>query len=145
MALAIWPEELPQRPLQSGFSRGVGDGRASSAMAQGPGKTRLRYTATVKPVPCTIQLTADQYFRLDRFWEEDTKGGTQPFMIIDPMAHGQPALLEDGSPWILEDGTPVLISAWWVVMFGQSQGDAPTATPLSGDLYRASFLLNVMP
>jgi hypothetical protein len=138
----VWPSELPQRPTQQGFSRGVGDGRLITPMGKGPPKVRRRYSAVVKPIRAVMHLSTDQFYRWERFWEEDTEGGTLPFLIIDPMAHGQPLLVSPGVPLLTEAGVPILISSWWLVMFGEAE---PQTIPVGGLDYSITFSLNVMP
>ena len=144
MAIPVWPQEngFPQRFQQDSYGRKGADGRQFSPMGQGPAKVRRRYSAAVKPISGAFFFSTDQLARFERFWDEDTDGGTTPFLIIDAVNHEQQIATADGLGLLTGDGIPLLISAWWLVMFGQ---DTWSADPLGGLDYRVSMQLNVMP
>lgn len=144
MATPVWPftNSVAQRFQRDGYSRGAGDGRQFSPMGQGPAKVRRRYSAVIRPVSGVFMLTTDQVARFERFWDEDTDGGSLPFLIIDAVNHDQPLLTDEGDVLTTEAGDPLLISAWWIVMFGE---DAPSIVPVSHSHYRLSLELSVMP
>ncbi|WP_370194167.1 MULTISPECIES: hypothetical protein [Aurantimonas] len=144
MAIPVWPftNSVAQRFQRDGYSRGAGDGRQFSPMGQGPAKARRRYSAVVRPISGSFIFSTNELARFERFWDEDTDGGVLPFLIIDAVNHDQPLLTDEGDVLTTEAGIPLLISAWWIVMFGQ---DAWSADAIGGDTYRVSMQLSVMP
>lgn len=139
--IPTWPTELPRRVLQEGFNKGFGDGRLSTKMESGLPKTRRRFSAVGKPVQAAINLSTDQSARLERFYDEDTAGGALPFLMRDQLGSGL-ALLANGLALTDAAGRPLVTESWWLVMFGEAP---PSVRPLSGDLYRAEFLLTILP
>ena len=142
MALPSWPSELPERPSQQGYSYGFGDGRLSTDMDSGPPKMRRRSSSAVRPVTASFMGDADAMARLERFWDEDTRGGTLPFTIVNPRTHGLPAAAGSGETLLTDSGDQLLVSAYDVAMMGKT---APQITPIGGLEYRASYSLTILP
>jgi hypothetical protein len=139
----IWPPDLPQKMLVEGYGRGFADGRLRTQTDTGPGKMRRRYSSAVKPVTGQFMVSSDEAARLERFWDEETSGGSKPFLIPNQTNDGLTLETASGDELLASDGSGVALSSWWLVMFG----DAPNVAPLSGavDLYRVTIQLNVMP
>ena len=94
------------------------------------------------PASCTITVSANQRARFDTFWDEDTAGGTLPFLYRDQQLDGYQATDESGSLLETEDGTPIQIESWWLVQFGQNE---PAYTRQSGNRFQIQFDLVVLP
>jgi hypothetical protein len=86
--------------------------------------------------------------RFEQFWAEDTIEGTVPFIIANPIRNNKPLTTADGTPLTKRsstpegDGEPLLVSAHWLVMFGD---DTPTISVASGLLYSIQYPLVIMP
>lgn len=142
MTVPVWPADLPQRPLRTGFSLGSPDGRRTVKMEKGPPVFERAFSSAVRPVQASFQVDLNGAMRFDRFWEQDTKKGALPFLLPDPRLHGVQLGTEAGRPLLTHEGAPLLISAWWAVMFGES---APEAVNTAGAWWRISFPLVVLP
>jgi hypothetical protein len=140
MTVPLYPSNLP-RPLRQGFQVTFPDGRQQTQPEVGPPRTSLRFSSAATPVAMVTDLTRDQLARFWRFWSEDTSGGALPFLIADPTANDWPLLSADGEALTTGDGTPILISAWWLVVFGRQP---PIEVPV-GIRFRLQFSLMVMP
>lgn len=156
--MLVWPAELPQHPLQEGFLKTFGDGRLRTSMENGPPKVRRRFSSAVRPISATFRMSLDQHARLERFWYEDTIGGSLPFLIPDPVYDGSILIASDGSPITCPDGNSMLVdgnvvpetlggvitlTAWWLVLFGEQPPSAPTRN--RGLSWQVSITLSVMP
>ncbi|SEP21333.1 hypothetical protein SAMN04487843_108203 [Methylobacterium sp. ap11] len=141
--MIVWPSELPQRVLASGYSETMGEGRLRTQMEAGPMKVRRRFSAVVRPVPASFRVSPDGKARLERFWREEIGGGSLPFLMPDQTHDGLPLLTDDSLQLLDDQGRPLINTAWWLVM----AGDAPLSfTPLQrGMAFSASFPLVVMP
>lgn len=141
MVVPSWPAELPQRVLTDGYSEKQRDGRLFSRTSSGPGKVRRRYSSAVLQVTAAMIVTYAQKARFERFWDDETAGGSLPFIMPD-QTHDGLALLDGGGLPILDGGgLPILITANWLVRFGQ---EAPQVTPW-GLQFQTSFQLDVLP
>lgn len=140
--IAIWPSDLPQRFQREGYSRGFADGRLSTPMEAGPPKTRRRFSSAVKPLTVTMDEREDAFARLERFYEEELRGGVLPFLLPDQARDGLPLMADVGVPLLDDAGRPLLVSAWWLVMFG---GNLPTPQDRGGGWYRSTFSLSILP
>lgn len=140
MAVPLWPAELPRRVLRDGYSEKLRDGRLFSRTS-GPGKVRRRFSSAVLPVSASIIVDYAQKSRFERFWNEDTAGGSLPFIMPDQTHDGLPLLDEGGAPILDEGGAPILVTANWLTRFGQ---EPPRITPW-GIQFMASFQLDVLP
>lgn len=142
MSLLVWPDDLPQRFQRDGFSQGFGDGRLRTSMETGPQKTRRRFSSVTRPLQVTMDERADAFARLHRFYDDDTKGGSLPFLIRDQMQDGLPLGTEDGAILQDETGADLLFESWLLVMFGDAP---PTPQDRGGGWYRSTFPLVIMP
>jgi hypothetical protein len=141
--LIVWPAELPQRVLASGYSESLGDGRLRTQMETGPMKVRRRFSAVARPIAASFRVSPDGKARIERFWWEEIGGGSLPFLMPD-QTHDALALLADDGLQLLDDqGRPLINTAWWLVMAGDAP---PSFTPLQrGIAYTAAFPLVIMP
>ncbi|MFG1364652.1 hypothetical protein [Xanthobacter versatilis] len=142
MTVAFWPTDLPQRVLVDGYSEGVGDGRLRQAMDAGPPKMRRRSSAATRPVRARLWVDFDGMARLKRFWAEGVAGGSLPFLFPDQTVDGLALLTDDSSQLLTESGAPLIITSWWLVMFGQEGLAFDAQGPA---LLGASFGLDILP
>lgn len=155
--MLIWPEELPTMILAEGLVDTMPDGRLFSEMETGPPKVRRRSSAAIKQVAFQFIATADHRSRVDRFWREETRGGSLPFLIRDMVNNGAALLDSDGNEITCPDGNSMLIdgnvipsteggvitiAAWWLVMFGKSP---PSFARKTFNAYLATISLIIMP
>lgn len=141
MAHPIWPSALPQKVIADSYSEKFRDGRMFSQMSSGPPKVRRRFSSAVKPVSASIIVTYGQAAILERFWEDDTKGGSLPFYIRDQRNDGLPILEGNNLPILEGNGLPILISSRWLVLFGEGGVELRSW----GLQFQATFQLLVMP
>ena len=128
--------------MADGFTDALADGRLRTAMESGPPKVRRRFSSAAKPITAQIKLDLEQRIRLDRFWTEETGGGSLPFWMPDQILGQQLATVE-GAPLFASSGEPLVCAAWWLVLFGESP---PQFAPKSrGISWVASFTLAVLP
>jgi hypothetical protein len=113
----------------------------STAPDYGAAKLRRRGPKIV-PVSCIIAVSANLRARFDTFWDEDTVGGTLPFLYRDQQLDGYQLADESGAWLETDDGTPVRIESWWLVQFGQQE---PAYSRLSGAKFQIQFSLVVLP
>lgn len=140
--IPYWPSDLPQRVLRKGFSRGFADGRLSTKNDAGPTKVRQRFSSAIKPVEVAIAINVNGVARLERFWIEDTRKGSLPFLMPDQMNDGLVLSDGNGSALLTETGLVLINTSWWLVMFGEG---APKAVNTAGAWYEVSFPLSVLP
>lgn len=114
-----WPASLPEFFEIGGFSEGFPDGLIETQPDQGPAQTRRRFTATVRPVSGSMQVSQDQLDDLREFVDATLMGGSLPFTI--------PAATEAGV---------------WLVKF--TKGGLPKVSAL-GLHYRVTFSIVVLP
>lgn len=140
MSNPSYPAELPP-PMRQGFQVQRGDGRTITRQDAGPPNIRRRFSSVVDTIAFTTQLSRAQLARFDRFYEEDTKGGSLPFRMSDPMTDGWSLLIEDGAPLRTGAGVRLLVAKKWLVTFGQSL----PATTVRGVTFTVTFQLWVLP
>lgn len=140
MAIPVWSADLPQRGLIDGYSETFRDGRLQSRTSTGPGKVRRRVSSAPMPVVASMVVTYSQKSRLERLWNEESAGGSLPFIMPDQSHDGIPILTAGGVPLHTAGGIPVLITAKWLVIFASP----PQLTPW-GIQWSAAMQLNVMP
>lgn len=138
----VWPADLPQRLLQDGYSYGFADGRLKTPMEAGPAKMRRRFSSAPRPVAGQFYGSEDDIARLERFWNEETAGGSLPFLIPDQNRDALRLATDDGLQLLDDQGRPLINTAWWLVMFGDSP---PQKAVVSGLIHKASFTLVVLP
>lgn len=140
MSVPIFPAELLQ-PTRSGFERGLGDARVWMPTEAALPKPVRAASLTAQEVALVLDLTRDQAARFDRFWGEETRRGSLPFVMQDPTLDGHPLGTADGAPLQDAEGRPILISAWWLCLFGRA---APRER-IVGIRYQRAVSLMVLP
>lgn len=143
MTIPVWPSDLPQRVTIDGFSSGVRDGRLFAKMDRGPSKLRRLTSAAIKPQSCAINATIDDCARIERFWREDLKDGSLPFLFPSQLLDSMP--LADPGGLFLQDpsGVPIAMTYYELVVF--AEGAAPHVAPQGGMYFTVSFQLNLLP
>jgi hypothetical protein len=99
-----------------------------------------RYSSAALPVQAILPLYFSQKARLERFWDEETRSGTLPFIMPDQTHDGLPMLDGGGLPILGGDGLPILVTANWLVLFA----GPPALTPL-GSVFSAALQFSVLP
>jgi hypothetical protein len=140
MTLAIWPPELPF-PTRGSYQFSTGEGRLRSRNDAGPVRQRRRFSSVVNTVDMTFILTADQWARLQRFYDEELAQGEMPFVQPDFSRDGWPLSDENGAVLTTETGAAILIAATHIVQFGEG---LPNATPL-GVGWSVAMRLEILP
>ncbi len=115
-----WPSELPQCFLV-GFNEGEGDGLLEYKTDMGPAITRLRSTASSRPLSGQMRLTRAQVAVLRNFYKVTLLGGSLPFEFPDP----------------------TVIGATLLVRF--SKDKPPSWQQVAGGVFRSSFDFEVLP
>lgn len=82
--MPVWPETLPQSPLNDGYSETMGNSVLRSDMDTGVAKTRRRTSASVRTMSARYILTADQAAALTVFFDVTVAGGSLPFTFPHP-------------------------------------------------------------
>jgi hypothetical protein len=142
MTLPVWPSVLPQRVLRDGYSEQKKDGRAFTATSAGPGKTRRRYSSTVKSVACGVVVSYEGKAYLEQFVEEEILDGAKPFLIPDQTHDDVPFSDELSDILVDENGDLLTNTGNWLVMFDKDQ--LPKYEPY-GIQFKATFTLLVLP
>lgn len=70
---------------------------------------RRRCSSAVRPVKATFMVNPIGAATIERFWDEDTAGGSLPFVMPDPVNHGGP--LSAGGAIVTVGGKPLTVSA----------------------------------
>jgi hypothetical protein len=140
VTLPSYPPELP-RPNRDGYRVARGDGRSIGRQDAGPPTRRRRFSSTVTTLSLSIDLSRSLKARFDRFYDEETAGGTLPFLMPDPATDGTELLTIGGVPLLTAGGVPLLIARTWLCVFGDQ---LPVETP-RGVEWRVSFTLLVLP
>lgn len=86
MPIAVWPPQLPTKPLAEGYEIG-GDpkGRIGSQTDIGPGKQRRRAALRTKDLKLTIPIpVADFRTYFEPFYETTLREGVLPFEFPHP-------------------------------------------------------------
>ena len=81
--MTSWPVTLP-KPLTDTVKEGMADNVLRSSMDVGPGKTRLRTQANIRPLAFSMLLTDTQAATLTTFFNTTTSFGSLPFTFTDP-------------------------------------------------------------
>jgi len=119
MSAEIWPPTLPRGLLIDSAIDGMPDGRIRTRTDTGPGKSRLRNPAAIRPLVGDMHMSTTQLQTFRTFVTTTLMQGTLPFHFYDPL-----------------DASDIL------VQFGAS---LPSWTALSADVYRVSLDLEVLP
>jgi hypothetical protein len=118
MTVPWYPPELP-RPLRDGFKLQRGDGRTVTRPDAGPSIRSRRFSGVAHSVPFSTLLYFSEVARFNRFYDEETKQGTLPFLMPDPIFDGLPLLDGEGSALLTNDGKQILIASTWLCVFGE--------------------------
>lgn len=144
MAVVIWPSNLPQTVNRNNHRQQLGDGRLHSPTTEGVGKTRLLTSANNRPCYGEMPLdTLSLKLRFERFWDDDTAGGTLPFLFPAIGINRFPLLTMSGTPLVRRDGSPIRVRKWWLVMFSPNE-PAPVCVP-KGAGWLAPIAWEVLP
>lgn len=135
MTVLVWPAELPQGVRQAGFQVTPGDGVLRTKMEGGPNKARRRFSSTPHAMSASFLVYREGLARFARFYEEDTRNGSLPFVMADPVYDGAPL-----ADLLTETGASILIVRKLLVMFAE----APNLAPF-GPAFQVSMRLSVMP
>jgi hypothetical protein len=84
--MAVWPLDLPQKPLLQGFSETLPNLTTRTPMDTGPAKVRRRSTAGVTQLQCVFRLTAAQRASLLTFWQTTLAGGSLSYSWTHPIS-----------------------------------------------------------
>ncbi|RLC19823.1 MAG: hypothetical protein DRH56_10885 [Deltaproteobacteria bacterium] len=66
--MAVWPAELPQIPLQEGFSETTPELTIRTSMDAGPEKMRRRFTAGSRAIKINMNMADAQVLIFDEFY-----------------------------------------------------------------------------
>ena len=139
--MIVWPSELPL-PTRDGHAGTWQESRLRRAADGGPPGWRRRFSSAARNVSLVVVLDRAQRQIFDAFWELDTRHGSRPFTMPDPLTEGWPLLDGDGAPMLTGDGEPILLAATWLCLFG----DEPPSERISRALeFDVSFSVWVMP
>lgn len=138
----FYPPELPQFVTSDRFQKGAGDGRLRTRMGSGQSKVRRLTGMPVKPLSAQAHYSRGELGRFWTWWEDDLRGGSLPFFMRNQIIDGRALLDDDFEEVTDEDDNPILITAWWLCLFGEGQ---PTETALGAELYRVAFELEILP
>lgn len=116
--MAVWSASLPQTVLQQGYREQAPQNKLRTQMDAGPPKMRRRYTAGVRQIRAMSNMTTTQIADLKTFHNTTLQGGALAFDWTDPVAGGT-------------------VSFRFVT--------EPSWEPLSGNRYRVSLDLEIMP
>ncbi len=145
MAIIVWPFDCPQTVTVTNHRQQIGDGRLRSDTDSGPGKVGRRFSSTIRPIVGDLIVTTSQKIRIERFWDEDTQGGSLPFLFPAISTNNCPLLDSDGVPFLDFDGARILDCDWWLARFSD-QAEPPGFVPRgnSGE-WTCSLALQVLP
>lgn len=118
MSYSAWPNTLPQYVLQDGFSEKVEDQLIESQMDAGRAKTRRRFTAPLRLLNVSLNLTAAQRTAFETFYFTTLQAGALPFTWVNPITQAAADM--------------------------RFRNPAPQYASLGGDLSRVSFAVEVL-
>jgi hypothetical protein len=97
--MAAWNDTLTAVvPNQIGFSEKPPNIVLETKMDAGPSKKRRRYTAGIRPIRFSVDLTQAQVALLDTFFITTTLSGTLPFDWVHPRTSATHAVRFKGEP-----------------------------------------------
>lgn len=142
MSLPVFPATL-RGPLREGFSRTYGDARRVFSPESGPLVPRPRMSLVAEPVFLVLDVNRADLAFFETFWLLDTRKGSLPFLMPDPMTDGWYLLDADGESILLADSSPILIAKTWLCLFGEKP---PVVTPAQRRTrFRVAVSISVMP
>lgn len=80
----VWPPGLPQDVLVEGYDEQMPNVVIRTQMDAGPPKVRRRYTAGIRTLSFSIDLSRDQAGLFDAFFNDTLKGGSLAFKWVHP-------------------------------------------------------------
>lgn len=138
---------IPQFPSslrcmsRNNYSHQLGDDRRMTPADDGPARVRRQRSLSADTVQLLIDTNLAGRETFNRFYKETTKNGSVPFHMRDPVLDGVPIKLDTGEVLTDENDQPILISAWWLCMFGEQK---PTFT-IEGVRWKINFSVMIMP
>ena len=78
----------------------------------------------------------------DRFWLEELRGGTLPFIFPGQILNNTPLLDEDGDALTDEDDVPLLVAECWLVQFAEAPNFRPRHRSV---IWTVPLSLNILP
>lgn len=143
MPIIVWPSDLPQRVAKENFRKAPADTRQVTPTELGLSRMGRGSSRGRRKLIVDLFLDFAQGPRFERFIEDDTAGGTQPFLFPAVALH-EIALLGDDGLFLLDyDGAPILGSAWWFIQFDPNA--ALPETIVWGAGWRASMQFEILP
>lgn len=141
MTLAVYPPELNQRFLVSGFRTSRVDRRIEAQGSRGRPWGRKGSSKTGgRPITGAIMEPIGNVARFWRFWEEELQEGFLPFKAWDPQLYGQPVSDQDGNPLADQDGNPLVMARYCLCQFVTVADE----TPLDDPLWQLAYQLRVL-
>lgn len=138
--IPAWPSELPN-PERNTWQKTPQEARLKRRTDAGPPGYRRRFSSVAKLVNLSILVDRNGKAVFDNFHDLATAYGAKPFVMPDPTTDGWALLKSDGAPLLTHAGVPILLSARWLVQFG----DQLPAETIVGNRFRISFSVAVMP
>lgn len=139
MSVAHWPESLPP-VLRAPFNASRMEGRRRKS-SEGVPAYKRRFSRTALRVVLGIEATAAQRAVFHAFFDDDTAGGSLPFVLPDPTLDGQRLLTGSGDVLLHSNGQPLLIAANWLCLFG----DELPQEQIVGGRFAITFSVWVLP
>lgn len=140
MTVPVWPASLP-RPDRETWQRTPQEARIKRQSTNGPPGYRRRFSSVAQMVTLSLTLTRADAAVFDMFFQETTEQGARPFWMPDPTTDGWRLIAADGGGLLTHEGTPILISAWWLCLFG----DSLPVESIVGSEFRKTFTVVVLP
>ena len=140
MSLAVWPADLP-KPQRDGFQVQIADPRKRKAAETGPPGYRRRWSSVARNVALSIDVTRSGKAVFDTFYDDETRMGSLPFQMPDPLTDGWALLDATGKAVLTEEGAPILLSEQWLCLFG----DETPVQSARGNRFVIAFSVTVMP
>ncbi|PKR90866.1 hypothetical protein CXZ10_05820 [Pleomorphomonas diazotrophica] len=140
MTIPTWPASLP-KPERDSWSQSPFEARRKRQTEGLPPAFSRRFSGVPETVALSIVVSRAGRAVFDQFYKEDTSFGAKPFYMPDPTTDGWALLDGAGNPMLTEGGQPILLSAQWLVFFGD---DLPKQT-IEGVRFRLAFSVMVMP
>lgn len=82
--MPIWYPELPQRPLQRGFSWSAAKNRIETEMESGPKKRRRRTSVLLGSMTLIYRMSKEQLAAFEAFYRDELADGSFVFDLPDP-------------------------------------------------------------
>ncbi len=142
MAVLVWPSDLPQFVAKDDLRIGRPDTRQMTPIELGDERVMRGQSRGRPKVTADLYLDFEQKLRFERWVDDDTGGGTEPFLFPAIALHNFP-LLEGGEILLDFDGSPILASSWWLVRFDPT-AELPAVVAHGRD-WRTTMQLKILP